>query len=101
MRGRSAVGDGWQGTGCWSSPPNPLSLVSPPSPELSVLFAEGATVVLTVTDRACKGAAGVSVEGEADTSTRVCAGLRRITVPLVTPPVAAFMGTGTWRPEMG
>lgn len=63
------------------------------------------TVVLTVTDRACRGVAEVSVvgreEGVGDKSTRVWAGLRKRTVPLGTVAAAALMGTGIWRPEIG
>lgn len=62
------------------------------------------TVVLTVTDRACRGVVVWSVvgreEGVGDTSTKVWAGLRKRTVPLGTVAAAALMGTGTWRPEI-
>ena len=63
------------------------------------------TVVLTVTESACRGVVGASVvdreEGLGDTSTSVWAGLRRRTVPLGIVAAAALMGTGTWRPEFG
>lgn len=63
------------------------------------------TAVLAVTDRACRGVAGVSVMGREDgvgeTKTKVWAGLRKRTVPLGTVAAAALMGTGTWRPEIG
>lgn len=61
------------------------------------------TVVLTVTDRACREVEGASVvdreEGVGDTSTSVWAGLRKRTVPLGIEAAAALMGMGTWRAE--
>lgn len=70
-----------------------------------LLGAGTVTVVLTVTDRACRGVVGASVvdreEGVGDTSTSVWAGLRKRTVPLGIVVAAALMGTGTWRPEFG
>lgn len=71
-----------------------------------MLFRPGTeTVVLTVTDRACRGVEGASLvdkeEGDGDTSTRVWAGLRKRTAPLGIVVAAALMGMGTWRPEFG
>lgn len=60
------------------------------------------TVVLTVTDRACRWVSVVGrEEGVGDTSTRVWPGLRKRTAPLGTVAAAALMGTGTWRPAIG
>lgn len=63
------------------------------------------TVLLTVTDSACKGVVGASMVdrevGVGDTSTSVWAGLRKRTVPFGIVVAAALMGTGTWRPEFG
>lgn len=70
-----------------------------------MLLGAGAVAWLTVTDRACRGVAGLSVvsreEGDGDTSTKVWVGLRKRMVPLGTVAVAALMGTGTWSPQIG
>lgn len=104
MRGNRAVGEGWQATGCGREPPPAsawppgfLSCSFPPEPDIAragpVLEVDTFKVV-EFEWAGCPGATGVN-DWEEVTKTKVGAGFRSRTAPLV---VAPLMGTGAWSP---
>ena len=93
------MGEGWHANGCCSSPPNTCPPWAPLPPGLAGLPGAGPpSAVPTVIESVWAGPTALKEGGAEVTSTRVGAGLRRRTVPLVT---VALMGTGTWRAEEG
>lgn len=87
------MGEGWHARGCCSSPANT------PPPWAEQLGAGPVSAVLTVMESVWAGLQEPAVWrdcGVEVTRTKVGAGLRRSTVPLVTV-AAALIGTGTWR----